>query len=298
VSDMTGRKLLLSAIALLIAPAAWSAQPALPEGPGLSARYPHDAGIAQDPKVVFAENFEAGHLRQWDDTDGNKPPKVALVRTRPFVHAGKVAVQLTVPAGKGVGADLTKWFSPGHEQLFARWYCRFAKDYDQGNLHHAGGNLVGMKNRWLLGVADRKPDGTDRFSTGLETWRDWKRNAPPGELFLYTYYPDMKRDPDGHYWGNSFKPEKKTLLQRGRWHCLEMMVKMNDVGQANGEQAFWLDGRLVGHFRGIRWRTVASLRINGFWLLLYIHNSPQPNRLWLDDIVVATRYIGPMQLRR
>ncbi|NQT52427.1 hypothetical protein HQ576_10270, partial [bacterium] len=49
-SDMTGKKLLLSAIALLIAPTAWSAEAALPEGPGLSARYPHDAGIARDPK--------------------------------------------------------------------------------------------------------------------------------------------------------------------------------------------------------------------------------------------------------
>jgi hypothetical protein len=271
------------------------AERALPEGPGLAARYPRDAGIERDPKVVFAENFEAGNLSRWDDGDGNKPPGVRLVRERALVHGGTAAAQLAVPRGKGVGSDLTKWFAPGFERLHARWYCRFAEDYDQGNLHHAGGNLVGVKNRWLLGVADQKPDGTDRFSTGLETWRDWGRNAPPGELFLYTYYPDMKRDPDGHYWGNSFQPEKKALLGRGRWHCLEMMVRLNQPTQADGEQAFWLDGRLVGRFEGVRWRTTDALKINGFWLLLYIHDSPQENRLWLDDVVVATEYIGPVQ---
>jgi hypothetical protein len=278
-----------------VAVGATQALPTARESPGLAAKYPGDAGIERDRSVVFAESFEAGNLARWDDADGNPPPKVRLVRDKEHVHAGRVAAQLTVPRGKGVGADLTKWFSPGFEQLYARWYTKLADDYDQGNLHHAGGNLVGMRNRWLLGVAGQKPDGTDRFSTGLETWRDWGRNPAPGELFLYTYYPDMKRDPDGNYWGNSFKPEKKTLLGRGRWHCLEMMVKLNDPARADGEQAFWLDGRLVGHFPGIRWRTVDSLRINGFWLLLYIHDSPQENRLWLDDVVVATDYIGPRQ---
>ena len=33
---------------------------ALPQGPGLAARYPGDKGIEKDRAVVFAENFEAG----------------------------------------------------------------------------------------------------------------------------------------------------------------------------------------------------------------------------------------------
>jgi len=267
----------------------------LPEGAGLARKYPGDKGIARDPQVVFTEDFESGGFGRWDDTDGNRAPKVTAVRDREHVHSGKAAVQLAVLAGNGVGADLTKWFDPGHEKLFARWYCKYPEDYDQGNLHHAGGDLVGARRRRYLGVADRKPTGSDRFSTGLETWRDWGRNPAPGELFFYTYYPAMTRDPDGHYWGNSFKPETKTLLARNRWVCLEMMVKLNDPGRDDGEQAFWVDGRLVARFKGLRWRTVKSLRINCFWLLLYIHKNPKANRMWLDDVVVAKEYIGPMQ---
>ena len=31
---------------------------------------------------------------------------------------------------------------------------------------------------------------------------------------------------------------------KDKWICLEVMVKMNDVGDSNGEQAYWLDGKL------------------------------------------------------
>jgi hypothetical protein len=261
---------------------------------GIADKYPGDAGIASDPDVLFAEDFESGNLAKWDDRDGNRPPKVALVADKALVHAGKQAVQLAVEAGKGVGADLVKWLPP-NDQVYARWYCRFAEDYDQGNLNHTGGNLVALRDRNTLGMAGIKPDGTDRFTTGLEPWRDWKRNPPPGELAFYTYYVDQKRDPDGNWWGNLFRPPEKSLPERGRWHCLEMMVKANAPDKADGEQAFWVDGRLRGRFSGIRWRTTDALKINGFWLLLYIHDNPQTNRIWIDDVVVAKRYIGPMK---
>jgi len=30
-------------------------------------------------------------------------------------------------------------------------------------------------------------------------------------------------------------------------------------------------------------------------LLLYIHDNPQVNRVWYDDVAVGTTYIGPLQ---
>jgi len=284
---------LIAALALpvvLALPQPLRADASLPQGYGLAEKHPGDKGIARDPSVIFADGFESGKAK-WDGSDTRPRP----TDDAKSVHSGKWSVEMTAPPGKGTGAGLVKWFDPGYDRVYARWYVLFAEDYDQGDLNHVGGNLVGMNNHWLLGVAGTKPDGTDRFSTGLEPWRDWKRNPPPGELFMYTYYPDMKRDPDGNYWGNMFKPEKKTLLERGRWYCLEMMVKVNAPDTADGEQAFWVDGKLVGHFTGIRWRTTDALKVNGFWLMLYIHDNPQVNRVWYDDVVVSRSYIGPMK---
>jgi hypothetical protein len=49
-------------------------------------------------------------------------------------------------------------------------------------------------------------------------------------------------------------------------------------------------------FEGFQWRTVPELKINYVWLYLYITTS-QPrhvSKVWFDDVVVATEYIGPI----
>jgi hypothetical protein len=55
---------------------------------------------------------------------------------------------------------------------------------------------------------------------------------------------------------------------------------------------------------GFRWRSNPDLKVNFFWLMLYVTENaarqnrvanPNPvNRVWFDDIVLATEYIGPM----
>ena len=267
----------------------------LPEGPGLAARYPGDAGIEKSESVLFVENFESGDLGKWDDTDANAPPQVRLVNEKDLIHSGRHAVQLEAQPGEGAGADLTKLFTPGYDRVNARWYCRFAPDFDQGNLMHFV-HLAGLKDRWQLGRSGQKPDGTDFFSTGLEPWRNWGRNPAPGAMGFYSYFVDMKPDPSGPYYGNPFRPNDPPLLvERGRWYCMEMMVKANTPEKADGEQAFWIDGQLKGHYTGIRWRTTDQLKINCLWVLLYIHENKQVNRVCFDDIVVANDYVGPIQ---
>jgi hypothetical protein len=83
------------------------------------------------------------------------------------------------------------------------------------------------------------------------------------------------------------------------------MLKANSApAAADGEQAFWVDGKLLGHFQGIRWRSSDKLKLNSVWLLDYVSesvvtqsNEKYPGRVyevWFDDIVVATEYIGPV----
>ena len=58
-------------------------------------------------------------------------------------------------------------------------------------------------------------------------------------------------------------------------------------------------------FEGFRWRTSRDLKINFFWLLHYVTENaarqnhvahPNPiNRVWFDDIVIATEYVGPIR---
>ncbi|HMO66339.1 MAG TPA: hypothetical protein PKE47_14130, partial [Verrucomicrobiota bacterium] len=49
-------------------------------------------------------------------------------------------------------------------------------------------------------------------------------------------------------------------------------------------------------FGGFRWRTVPELNVNFVWLYVYTQR-PAGHRIkvWFDDVVVATEYIGPIR---
>ena len=44
--------------------------------------------------------------------------------------------------------------------------------------------------------------------------------------------------PRGHTWGNSFIRDPKLTVEKGRWICVEQMIKMNDAGDFGARFAF------------------------------------------------------------
>jgi hypothetical protein len=51
-------------------------------------------------------------------------------------------------------------------------------------------------------------------------------------------------------------------------------------------------------FPGFNWRTSADLKTNFVWIYVYLtQGTPgHTNRVWFDDCVVASEYIGPLQI--
>lgn len=255
-------------------------------------------------QVVFRDDFEsADSLKHYFEVRGQKEGTARLIRDARTAHTGTGCIQFTSVArgGDSSGAGASYWFGPkGYEQIYLRRYIRFAPDYDQGNLNHVGGGLSGVAGtgKWEgMGKAGIRPNGDDRFSSRFEPWCDWKRYPPPGFMFLYTYWMDMKRDRDGHYWGNNMNPadNERITLDRDRWYCLEQMIKVNHPGQANGELAAWIDGELYIHYKGFRWRSTHSVRLKRFDIGVYVHQATRDNTVWYDDVVLSTGYIGPVK---
>ena len=288
--------------ALLVA----SSLAALYAADGLSSKYPGDVGIGKDPAVLFSEDFESGALNRWDQVRG----QVALTEEAP--HSGRQCVRMEMHRGKDHGGDTIKWFMPGADAVWVRFYVKFSKDY-QYNHHFVwlGANQAG--NKWSsFGKAGLKPNGT-YYSTAMEPWFAWGKNPSPGEVNMYTYYLDMEPDRRmDKYWGNAFFPPgpgkgtpagpRRVIPPLGEWQCWEFMLQANSApGVADGKQAMWVDGKLVGEFTGIRWRTDMDLKVNCLWLEHYGYDEGDPTKaywkdqqaVWFDDIVVATRYIGP-----
>ncbi|MHB1034718.1 MAG: hypothetical protein ACYC35_09250 [Pirellulales bacterium] len=257
--------------------------------------------LEQPGKVFFRDDFESPQsLKKYFEIRGLKEGNTKLVADTTIAHSGKGAIQLTALArqGRESGAGASGWFGPeGHDRVYFRRYIKFADDYDQGNLNHVGGGLAAVAgaDRWrAMGSAGIRPRGDDHFNSSFEPWRDWKRYPAPGYMFLYTYWMDMKREPGGQYWGNMLGPAQaeRITLERNRWYCLEHMIQANDVGQANGELAAWIDGKLYIHYTGFRWRASAEVKLKRFDLGVYVHQATKDNTVWYDDVALSTGYIG------
>ena len=97
--------------------------------------------------------------------------------------------------------------------------------------------------------------------------------------------------------------EPSLQLQRNRWYAIETEVKLNTPGVSNGEVRMWVDGQNIMQVTGIDIRgtdthNINRISIGGWYSNGAAGKNPCPNpavasRRYIDDVVVATQYIGP-----
>lgn len=218
----------------------------LPEGhSGIASRYAGDAGIADDPSVVFAESFEG--LSDVDELDERwesvrHKELMSIQSDVPEGSAGRQSLLTSHVGGESNGADLYTRLLPGYDKLHFRFYTKF--DPDCNPIHHFA--RIGGRNPSTPGPrggAGVRPGGNERFSFAVE---------PHGSRWVwdyYTYWMEMGGSPpEGKTWGNSFVHNDSITVKRGEWTSVEIMVKLNqDVEGHDGEMAMWIEGKLVSH---------------------------------------------------
>ncbi len=303
-----------------------------PEGCGLSARHPGDAGIGRDAAVLLAEDFEQGALedlaKRWESVKNPDGKVLLLVPDAPPGSPGARSLQMTATLNENTGGHLYTRLPREVETVFARFYVQFAREPEY--IHHFV-HLGGYRpsTPWPQGGAGERPRGDERMTVGIEPWGDWGRAPAPGLWNFYAYWHEMKVSGDGKYWGNGLRPVRDQQVPAGRWQCVEVMMKCNSDPRAHdGELALWLDGRLVARFapgvrrgpwpkggfrlveeggepfEGFCWRRSDELKINFFWLMHYVTPSAaaqnhvedprRVNAVRFDNVVLATEYIGPI----
>ncbi len=265
----------------------------------IAAKYPGDKGIAKDPAVILHEDFEdktrTFDKKRWTSIS-NKAGALKLVREAKNVHSGRQALQITATMGKNSGGHLFRRFQTGHETMYARFCVKFAADCDYiHHFVHMGAELPAY--RWPTGGAGLLPAGDKKFSVGIEPTGFRKKCPPPGGWHFYCYWWKMRRCGDGKYWGQGFSKKPYAVPKRGKWYCIECMTKCNTPGKPDGQVALWIDGVKLAHHKNINWRSSKKLKLNAFWLMLYVTKysakTNKVNTVWFDDVVVATEYIGP-----
>lgn len=167
------------------------------------------------------------------------------------------------------------------DRVFFRYYVRFKQGFD----FVKGGKLPGLYGG-TANTGGRTPDGKDGFSSRL-MWRS------KGDGEIYAYLPDTTAP-----WGNSIG-RGKFRFETGKWYSLEQEVQLNTPGQNNGEVGLWVNGQLAIEQRGLRFRDVPQLKIEGIIFSTFFGGNDAswatPVTTYIDfaDFVLSESYIGP-----
>ena len=284
---------------------------------GIAAGYRQDVGIERHPDVIFASGFEEG-FKGWKLNLRDKQIS-SIVEDAAIAHSGKRCCMSVAVKGKNEGGNVTYYLNPEVDQVYVRFYCRF--DKASVTPHHFV--KIRALRRGFNSRAGVRPPGDKGFWTGIEPLRN-------GSWRFYTYWHKMRSGSGrvtggaGNCYGNTFTVPGQTPLEREKWICVEAMMKANSIGKSDGELAFWIDGKLIGWwkpgspkgtwrrsrfvvggddakpFEGFDFRSDGTLKINQVALQWYVSHEyarrgkAERNLVYFDDVVIARKYIGPM----
>ena len=219
----------------------------------LADRYPCDRGIAGDPAVVWAENFEEGSVSAVTAryNDYKNPGGMALVTDKPAGSCGAASMQFTADGRNSAtqATDLYRRFDTGEDELYVRWYAK----YQAGAPWHHTGVWFGGYNpssAWPNPQAGTRPLGNDRVSFAMEPV--WGSGAPNPVFDFYNYWMTMHTCSGcgGSYWGNALISRTAFTASDNTWACIEVHAKLNaDMGSdAGAVLEVWKDDALVQAF--------------------------------------------------
>jgi hypothetical protein len=278
----------------------------------IAARHPGDVGIADDPHVIFADDFEgygdASELgARWNAGVYNV---VRLAREPENVHSGSQSVEFTSPERDDeLSNTVARQLDEELDVLYLRFYSRFGPDFDIWGSSHNGGGL--SAHYFVDGAATPgiPADGYNKFLMEWESWRGEQAEPNPGLLNVYIYHPEQRSRWGDHFFpdgtvlpfsyqpgdfGDDFVPRDDVVVELGRWYCYEIMLRANTPGERDGRITLWLDGEVFADFGNLRLRDTADLRIDRFNLSLHAGANPSgETHKHYDDVVAATSCIGP-----
>ncbi|SER27430.1 hypothetical protein SAMN05421690_10164 [Nitrosomonas sp. Nm51] len=278
---------------------------------GIAWHYPGDRNLADHPDVILAETFDKSRSflalnTGWQESlsDLGHHDTFQLVN-------GDYSANRYEPLD---GSALQIAFNPktnfgftGHyrfqqligrepEQMFFRYYLRFGNNWRPNET----GKMPGFSGTYnKAGWGGRAIDGYNGWSARGAYFLQASPNSKySGAIPLgnYVYHLDSQSNyGDMISWNNTL-----SLLQKNRWYAVEQFLKLNDPDMANGELTVWIDGRKVFHKSDFRFRETTELKIESLWLNFFHGGTAKPAStyfVYIDNLVIASQYIGPMRMR-
>jgi hypothetical protein len=288
-----------------------------------------------DPTVVMCDDFEDGDWAQ-TNCDGrrngaivtsdphNYAPNDGWCLTVYFsdnfsgtnnftVNAGVAGTARAATSGvrSGNNGMMGSHGLPGdYTEIYVREYIYFKSDYIGGhekmldilpvNWNPGGGDIIALGYNYF---------GNNEFCWIPYKYQDGGRAGNPGAAWMcQNQVNGTGRDS----LGRSTPTGAKLIWQPGHWYYIEVHIRLNSGSNFDGTYDLWMDdcgtnglgctgpGTLRASYSDIKYWTPSDIsfyggNIKGIWQESW-SNAPSSGTTYYDQIVVATRRIGPMPI--
>jgi hypothetical protein len=229
--------------------------------------------------VLFQDDFEHssttvdGYISDWD----GPPNSSVMYLTDATSHSGRRAVELRYVPGSSGASFMYRHFAP-QDSVYYRWYQKWSPGF------------VWEPSATKMAIL-RPNGGYPQFYPEV-LWAT-------GQLAIQAQVIAEARWDAKNFYQNQGIP---VTFWPGRWYCIEVYVKLNTPGSADGELAAWIDGELKLSYDGREFRganpddpgpstaKIEAVAVSGHYGGLT--PVPQLQFSWQDDHAASTERIG------
>lgn len=273
------------------------------EQKGLSDDQPQDAGLTSG-KVWFRETFDEGNRWRILAAGVENLNSVSVVDSDPgnaFQPLSGRALRVVVRKGARQALNhqikLAELAGREPEEAYFRYHLRFGSSWDPVV---DGGKMPGFAGTYnRAGWGNRPTDGYNGWSARGSFFRHEPKIDTPYRVLGTGAYTAATRDQYGETWGWNLGPTGRLL--KNRWYAVEQYVKMNTPGKPDGIFRVWIDGEIAFSKEDVHWRNTEALKVETVWMNVYhggIEDADRDLTLYIDNLVIAPRYIGPGRFAR
>ncbi|WVN90900.1 uncharacterized protein L203_106145 [Cryptococcus depauperatus CBS 7841] len=292
----------LTATATSSAPA--SASDSAPDYGGYNATATSSAGNSFETGTTSSSSLYpwGKGTSSWTTSDGSlscesalKPLTAGKLADSGNAPDGSVALYASYPAGTyGLSVAGFSFYSQGAhsgvavdtaKEVMLSYSVFFEDDFD----FVKGGKMPGLYGGQSLSQAKSCSGGRQEGRNSCFSARLMWRTNGAGEI--YDYLPVSYTGTDDGY-GESIERGAFSWAT-GKWQTVAIRVKLNDAGQANGEQEVVVDGESKIKITGVTFATEADTKIYGIMAQTFFggHSeewaSPKDQKLYFKDWTLA-----------
>lgn len=244
---------------------------------------------AEPPESLVVEHFDDAKLkdRKWYDT-----ARIRIVGDA-FAGAGCIEYEWAAGASTTIGSSPMRHLFEPTDRVYLRFHLKLSRDWGWSgrNYHpHLTHFMTTENSAWHGPAASHltlyiEPvNGRLRLAAQDIQNKDAPKGLTQGPL-------------KGGYNGKLYD-SRDQLFDDDQWHCVEAYFQlntldpMNDRANADGVVRGWFDGRLVVDHANVILRSTdfPQMKFNQFLLAPYFGAGllPRPQKLWIDELTIAT----------